>query len=119
MRAVLFFAFVLPLAACSSPSAGHGGGGDGGAGAIDGLVSIDVEPANQTLIIDGTTPATSSVQGHRHVQGRPQRRRHQPRSPGGSPDPTLGSFAAAAFTSGVDHGGATSVTASAGHGARA
>ncbi len=108
MRALVLSVCILPLAACSPSTPSHGPGGS-----IDGLLSIDIQPANQTLVIDGTTPATSGYKATGTFKD------------GHTADVTalvafavtdaaLGSFAGAAFTSGVDHGGLTQVTASAG-----
>ena len=57
MRAlVLVASCLMPFAGCSCSSSmpNHGPGGS-----IDGLVSIAVMPADQTLVISGTTAATS------------------------------------------------------------
>ncbi|HXU72710.1 MAG TPA: hypothetical protein VN947_25485 [Polyangia bacterium] len=109
MRASLLVLCILPFAACSSSKAGHGGGG----GSIDGLVSITVAPADQTLIIDGSTAATSAYTATGTFKD------------GHTADITsqvsfsltavgLGTFAGAAFTSNTDHGGFTQVNAVAG-----
>ena len=104
----LCFSFALAVTACSGSGSGHGPGAP-----IDGLTSIVVTPANQTLVIDGTTPATSGYKavgtfadGHTaDISGKVTF---------ALADATLGSFSGSSFTSGVDHGGLTSVSASAG-----
>ena len=60
-RAATCFVAVL-LSACG-PSTDRGGGGAPSApsgASLDGLTSIEVSPPNATLVIQGTTPATSS-----------------------------------------------------------
>ena len=109
MRASLLLLCTLPFAACSSSTAGHGGPGS----TIDGLVSIDVEPANQTLIIDGTTAAKQGYTAKGtfadgHVADLTAQVIFTVADVG------LGAFAGPAFTSGVDHGGSTQVSAVAG-----
>jgi hypothetical protein len=108
----LLLACILPFAACSSSTSGHGGPGGPG-GSIDGLVSIDVEPANQTLVIDGTTAAK---QGYTAKGTFKDGHTADITSLVGftTGDPSLGTFASAVFTSNVDHGGYTTVLATAG-----
>ena len=109
-RTLLPFALVA-AAACSHKS---NGSGHGGGTTIDGLVSIAITPADQTLTIDGTTPvmlgytATGTfADGHTADI--------TTKVAFAVADPTLGSFAGSTFTGGLDHGGATQVTASAGN----
>jgi hypothetical protein len=104
--------FLLPLllfGACSSSK----GTGHGPPGSIDGLQSIAITPANQTLIIDGTAAATSAYSAVGTFAG------------GRTEDITakvtftvadvaLGGFSGPTFTSGTDHGGLTVVSANAG-----
>src|SRR5262245_25606355 len=107
----LCFAFFL--AACSGSTTG-GGGGSGGAPPIDGLVYLTVTPADQTLVISGTTAATSGYHAegifkdghHEDVTGRVTFR---------LADSGLGGFTGPAFKSQTDHGGFTSVIAEAGN----
>ncbi len=106
---LLALVIVAAFAACSSSKPGHGGAG----GSIDGLVSIDVEPANQILVISGTTPATSAYTATGTFKdGHTADITSQVMFAIG--DGTLGSFSGAAFTSAVDHGGLTNVSANAG-----
>ena len=107
------YVFALLLAACSGETTG-GTGGSGGAPPIDGLVSIKVTPADQTLVIAGTTPATSTYKAdgtfkdghHEDVTTRVDFR---------LADTGLGNFTGPAFQSQTDHGGFTSVIAEAGN----
>ncbi len=110
MRHVLVLAILI--GGCGGDGGG-GGNGDAGPPAIKDLVSIAVLPANQTLIIDGTTPATSPYMAIGTFKN-------------GSTsditskvgfsvaDPSLGQFGGATFTSGVAKGGGTDVLARAG-----
>src|SRR5215471_2308425 len=107
----LCFAFFL--AACSGSTTG-GNGGSGGAPPIDGLVYITVTPADQTLVIAGTTPATSGYHAERIFKDG----HHEDVTTRVSfrlADTGLGSFAGPAFTSQTDHGGFTTVIAEAGN----
>jgi hypothetical protein len=97
---------LVAVASCGS------GSGGGGADATSGpaLVSIAVEPAEQTLIIDGTTPATATYtatgtydDGHREDVS--------DRASFTLSDPGLGAFAAARFTSTLERGGRARVVA--------
>src|SRR5262245_9919571 len=107
---------VAAACGCSSgePTGGSGTGGMGGPPPpIAGLKSIDVTPHNQTLAIEGATPATQIYQatgtfddGHQEdVTGRVGFRLS---------DLSLGSFTGPRFKSQLDHGGITSVVAEAG-----
>src|SRR6478609_7888514 len=108
MRVSLLFLAVVTFGCARDPIIDPAGGGG-----IDGLVSITVSPASQTLIIDGTTPATSAYTSLGTFKD------------GHTADVTdqvswtlmdigLGSFTGALFTSTTDHGGYTNVLASAG-----
>jgi WD40-like Beta Propeller Repeat len=98
----------LSPAACSRDDGNHGPGSG-----IDGLVSITVTPSDQTLIIDGVTAAQSVYtatgtfkDGHTaDITSKVVFALAQP---------ALGTFNGASFTSGLDHGGITTVTAHAG-----
>lgn len=91
----------------------HGGGGGGADGGLDGLTAMAIQPANQTLVIDQGVAATSSYtvtgtfgDGHSEdITARVQL---------ALADDSLGSFAAATFTSATNHGGATQVVATSG-----
>ena len=113
MARIFVFLLTAGVAGCAGGGLTGGSGGSGGAPPIDGLRSIEVAPANQMLVIDGTTPATASStatgvfnDGHREdITARVSFRLS---------DATLGRFVAARFTSQTDHGGTTSVLAEAG-----
>jgi Tol biopolymer transport system component len=116
---VIHALLVVATAGCSGGDVGSGGsggggsGGSGGAPAIPGLLSIAVAPADQTLVIDGNTPASATYtatgtfgDGHQEdITARVSFRLG---------DPGLGTFAAARFTSASDRGGRTTVIADAG-----
>jgi hypothetical protein len=110
MRSLILVASCLmPFAGCSCSSmANHNPGGS-----IDGLVSIAVTPADQTLVIDGATAAQSVYKAVGTFKDG-----HTADITADVAfslvDPALGSFASANFTSGVDHGGHTLVNAVAG-----
>lgn len=101
--------------ACGDDDSGNGGGdtdarpGD----EIAGLVSLAISPADHSLIIDGTTPATQSYTATGTFED------GSTRDLTGSvtfsvDDTDLGAFAGADFTSRVIRGGYTAVRASAG-----
>lgn len=100
------------VGACGGDVSSGTGGADASTGLV-GLVSINVTPANATLVIDGATPATSVYQatgtfqdGHQEdITGRVNFRLE---------DQNLGAFAAAQFTSFTDRGGSTLVIAESG-----
>jgi hypothetical protein len=74
------------------------------------VTSITVEPADQTLIIDGTTPASSAYEATGHYDdGHSERITDVVQF--SVADASLGSFATSSFSSTVDHGGRTVVTA--------
>src|SRR5262245_33860532 len=111
---ILFFAFFAAAAGGCRVSTPGGGGDWGGAPPIDGLVSITVTPADQTLVIAGTTPATSAYK----ADGTFKDGHHEDitsRVFFSLADAGLGNFAGPAFTSQTDHGGITSVRAEAGN----
>lgn len=110
INSIVIPSIVLFAAGCGN-SVGHGQP-DGGTPATT-IASIAVTPANQTLIIDGATPATSAYVATATF------------ADGHSADvtasatfalaqPSLGAFAASTFTSTTDFGGATTVTATVG-----
>lgn len=93
----------------------HGGGGDDvdGGGGIEGLQKIVVTPADQTLTVDGTTPATGSYTAmgeflDGHVADITSLVGFE------LGDGTLGHFTGATLTTVADHGGHANVVASAG-----
>ncbi len=106
--------FLLPLAffaACSTSS--NGGNNHGPGSPLDGLQSIAIMPADQTLVIDGSAAATSGysavgtfADGHSEDI--------TSKVAFAVADATLGGFAGSTFTSGTDHGGLTTVSAGAG-----
>jgi hypothetical protein len=74
------------------------------------LTTITVEPADQALVIDGTTPATRAYEATGHYDdGHTERLTDLVTF--SVADADLGRFAASRFTSTVDHGGRTVVTA--------
>ena len=106
-------AVTLCLVGLVSCGPGSDGGGGDGVDATSGpaLLSIAVEPADQTLVIDGTTPATATYtatgtfdDGHSEDIS--------DRATFTLADAGLGTFAAASFTSSLDRGGRTRVIAS-------
>ncbi len=106
----LLFSCVGALGAGGSSS---GGAGHGPGAPITDLVSIAVAPADQMLVIDGTTAATSAYSAKGTFKdGHSEDITSKVLFNLASPD--LGTFAANAFTSTTDHGGVTSVSAIAG-----
>jgi hypothetical protein len=100
------------LLGCGNHSSGWNGDG-GVAPAISGLVSIDVTPANQTLILAGTTAVTSKYQASGKFQdGHSEDLTDRVSFSLG--DPGLGAFSSDVFTSVTTRGGTTSVAATAG-----
>jgi hypothetical protein len=101
------------VGACGGDIDSSGTGGADASTGLVGLVSISVTPANATLTIDGTTPATSAYtatgtfeDGHQEdITTRVGFRLE---------DANLGGFAAAQFTSYTDRGGSTLVIADSG-----
>ena len=100
------------LVSCGPGSDGDGGGG-GGPDSASGpaLVSISVEPVDQTLTIDGSIPATATFVAtgtfdDGHSEDISDRAWFTLANPG------LGDFAAASFTSTLERGGRTRVIAS-------
>src|SRR6187401_1706512 len=102
---------LVGLVSCG-PGSDDGGGGDGvDATSGPALVSITVEPADQTLLIDGATPATAAYtatgtfdDGHSEDVSE--------RASFTLADAGLGTFSAASFTSTLERGGRTRVLAS-------
>ena len=98
----------LAGAGCNHDPAGHGPGAP-----ITDLASITIAPADQTLVIDGTTAATSAYTAtgtfkDGHTEDITSKVTFS------LADADAGRFAANAFTSTTDHGGVTTVFASAG-----
>jgi len=110
MRHLMSIVLVVTLG-CGSHG-GDGGGNDSGVGDLDGLVSLTVEPADQTLVIQNSQPATSAytVTGT-FDDGRVEDVTQLVQL--SLADGTLGSFAAAELTTTVHKGGQTEVVASA------
>lgn len=101
----------LCLIACGPGSNDGGGGGADASGSGPALVSLTVEPADQTLVIDGAAAATSTYRatgtfddGHSEDVS--------DRAAFTLADAGLGSFTGPAFTSTVQRGGRTRVIAS-------
>ena len=100
------------LVSCG-PGSDDGGGGGGADAAATGpaLVSIALEPAGETLTIDGATPASATyVATGTFADGHSED--ISDRAAFALADPGLGSFAAASFTSTLERGGRTVVFAS-------
>lgn len=113
LRAGFVLASLLGLA-CGSGNVGDDGDGTPDA-AVDltGLESIRVEPADQTLVIQGDTPAEASYRAIGVFEGGAER--DITGEVGFAlADPTLGIFQGAGFTSGTERGGRTQVRAFAG-----
>lgn len=109
MRILIGLLFVA--AACG----GHGGGGDdgSGSGSLDGLVSLTVTPADQTLVINQSQPATSTYTAMgKFDDGRVEDVTDLVQF--NLAEATLGSFQADELTTTVQKGGQTQVVATAG-----
>ena len=101
---ILLFAFVI---ACGGSS---GAGGDDAPDGLDGLVSIDVTPKDQTLVIAQGVAATSAYTATgTFSDGRVVD--ITPHVAFALDEGTLGVFEAATLTTATDHGGQTTVTA--------
>jgi WD40-like Beta Propeller Repeat len=121
--AMIVSASAASLGACGSDDSSTFGndaavGGDSSAEAgdpfLDGLTGMDITPAN--AIIEAT-PSKAGTQAYTvtgHFNGAPDKDITSHTTFGIS-DSTLGSFAGAAFSSGVQHGGKSTVLASAGN----
>src|SRR5262245_51334247 len=99
--------FAVALLAYIAPACGSDGAGNPG-GTIEGLTAIDVTPADQTLIIDGSNSATSDYQALGHFQDG-----HQEDITDlvlfSVEDPLLGRFTGKRFASTTSRGGVTRV----------
>jgi hypothetical protein len=109
MRVMRFLIGLLVASACG----GHGGGGDDNSGSLEGLVSITVTPADQTLVIKQSQPAISDYT----ATGTFDDGRVEDISALVSfnlAEATLGSFQATELTTTAAKGGQTQVIATAG-----
>lgn len=103
---------VVPLFLCVVVACGSNKGGDDEGGSLEGLVSISVTPADQTLVIASGAPATSAYTATGTFE--------DGRTVDITSDVvftldeyTLGAFDAATLTTADDHGGRTNVVAAA------
>jgi Tol biopolymer transport system component len=110
---------LFAIALCTACGSGSLGGDDDDGGGLDagadltGLESIRVEPADQTLVISGDTPAESSYRAIGVFEGGAER--DITAEVGFAlADPLLGSFSGPDFTSQTERGGLTTVRAFAG-----
>jgi hypothetical protein len=110
MRHVMSFV-LLAVVGCGS---GPGGGDDGtGSGDLEGLVSLEVTPAAQTLVISQSQPAVSTYTAIGHFDdGRTEDVTDLVQF--NLAEATLGSFVASELTTTVEKGGQTEVVATAG-----
>ncbi len=87
---------------------------DGAPAPIEGLMSMRIEPADATLVIDGTTPATQDYQAFGTFDDGSEREITDSVHFYLTTSRALGSFSGATFRSGVTMGGRTNVEAQAG-----
>src|SRR5690606_21360814 len=104
----------LVLVAVVGCGSGAGGGDDGnGSGSIEGLVSLEVMPADQTLVISQSQPAVATYTAIGHFDdGRTEDISDLVQFT--LADGTLGSFMASELTTTAEKGGQTEVRATAG-----
>src|SRR5689334_22105155 len=110
MRQLVLVVLVLAMGCGNHPG---GGGGDDGTGSLEGLVSLTVTPADQTLVIQNEQPAISNYTATGTFDdGRVEDISALVQF--NLADATLGSFQASALTTTVAKGGKTDIVATAG-----